>query len=158
MKNPPDYFVITFMGMISTIGFLVAIFLFISVNEGRGSYVALRALGAVICGFISIWIIVKVLLNQFVYRPNEVDVEEEIRLYWRHKEPKSKSYSSLENLFVEPSAPNAWWTKKTGGSVRFKDDEKRCVLSYEIISAIEQKYLEKMGQKPPLPIWAQKKK
>jgi len=79
-------------------------------------------------------------------------------LFWRYKNPKNKSYSSVANLFIKPSAPKAFWTKWTGESIGFKDEKMRYGFSYEIVKAIEHQYSDRIRYKPPLPVWAENKK
>jgi hypothetical protein len=150
MKNQIDRMAFAQMGFLALMtlaGALIILSIMGKSPEGENDITLTTAVVA--CISFSFFVLGLAIYTQLIIRPKEVDVEEELVIHWRFKEPVVIPLEWITDLAIAPKAQHSMINRRTGGAIGLKGKWVRFGLNYEIALAIRQKYFEKYGRYPP---------
>jgi hypothetical protein len=152
MKNPLDRFAFIEMGILASITLSAAIIILSIIgNFQNGNRDSILTIGVIACLSFSCFIVVLTIITQLIVRPTEVNIERELIIHWRFKDPMIMPLDSISDLVISPKGPHSMKTRWTGGAVGLKGKWIRFGVKYEIAITIRDKYFDLYGRYPPFP-------
>lgn len=135
--NKPDWTTLT----VGAIGFLACLSIGIVLGDAFGLVLGL------ICGTA---FLTAAMYREYAHRPTSIIIEiRGFRMYFRGRTPKFVPWEKIRWIYINPGRPHNLIRKYNKAGMLKLDHVFPYALSYELASAIRQRYLEERGRFPP---------